>query len=140
MSDELTKWSQKMKILKLSEQAPIIGSSDHYTGAVKLTRLVQGEEPACLTCAFVAFAPGARTAWHTHPKGQLLIVSEGKGVVQEWQGEVKIIEKGDIIWTPPQVKHWHGALKEGAMSHFALQESLNGQVVNWLEKVEEPEG
>jgi quercetin dioxygenase-like cupin family protein len=104
-----------------------------------VTPLVKGEEPSCLTCAYVGFQPGARSAWHTHPKGQLLIVTDGGGLIQEWGKPVRRIVKGDVIWTPPAVKHWHGASPDTAMTHTACQEMKDGRNVDWMEKVTDEE-
>ncbi|MGY2909903.1 quercetin dioxygenase-like cupin family protein [Ewingella americana] len=100
-----------------------------------LTRPFQATEPARVGGATVTFEPGARTAWHTHPLGQTLIVTQGRGWVQKWGHEVEEIHPGDIIWIPEGVKHWHGATSETAMTHIAIAESLNGSPVEWLEKV-----
>ena len=81
------------------------------------------------------FQPGARSAWHTHPLGQILIVTDGVGWIQQWGGPVQVIRKGDVVWIPPGIKHWHGATPATAMTHIAVQESLNGVAVNWLEQV-----
>jgi len=83
----------------------------------------------------VTFQPGARSAWHTHPLGQILIVTDGVGWIQQWGGPVQVIRKGDVVWTPPGIKHWHGATPTTTMTHIAVQESLNGVAVNWLEQV-----
>ena len=83
----------------------------------------------------MTFAPGARSAWHTHPFGQILIVTEGEGWIQQWGGPIQEIRKGDVIWIPPGVKHWHGAAPTTSMTHIAIQEQLNGKAVDWLEKV-----
>ena len=96
-----------------------------------------------MTCGFsrltVSFAPGARSAWHTHPRGQLLIVTDGVGRVQQWGGAVEEIRSGDVVWTPPGVKHWHGASPTAAMTHIAIQELVDGKAVEWLEKVTDEE-
>jgi len=88
-----------------------------------------------MTCGYVMFDPSSRSAWHTHPKGQLLIIVDGLGFVQEWGKLVQRLKKGDVVWTPPGVKHWHGASLESSMTHIAIQETLNGKNVDWLEKV-----
>jgi quercetin dioxygenase-like cupin family protein len=124
-----------MKILKPESLSSNLGSADYFTGTVRIIPLVQGEEPSCMTCGCVTFDPLARSAWHTHPKGQLLIVTEGLGVIQEWSKPIQKIKKGDVIWTPPDVKHWHGASPKSSMTHMAIQEMLNGKNVEWLEKV-----
>jgi quercetin dioxygenase-like cupin family protein len=131
---------KSMRILKPSEQPASPGPQDYFTGAVRVTPLVQSEEPSCLQCASVAFQAGARSAWHSHPKGQLLIVTEGSGLIQEWGKPIERIQKGDVIWTPPDTKHWHGASPDSAMTHIAIQEALNGKVVDWMEKVNDEMG
>ena len=135
MSDE----TKVMKIIKPAAEPSNEGPSEYFTGSVRVTPLVKGEAPSCLTCASVGFQPGARSAWHTHPKGQLLIVTAGSGLIQEWGKPVRRIVTGDVIWTPPDVKHWHGASAESAMTHTACQEALNGKNVEWLEKVTDQE-
>jgi quercetin dioxygenase-like cupin family protein len=129
----------KMQIVNPQSQTSNPGPAEYFTGAVKVTPLVKGEEPSCLTCASVGFQPGARSAWHTHPKGQLLIVTEGVGLIQQWGEPIRKIQKGDVIWTPAGVKHWHGASSESAMTHTAVNESQNGKVVDWMEKVTDAE-
>jgi quercetin dioxygenase-like cupin family protein len=124
-----------MKVLTPASMPTSPGPAEYFTGSVKVTSLIQGEEPSCLQCAAVGFQPGARSAWHTHPKGQVLVVTEGAGLIQEWGKPVRKIKVGDVIWTPPNVKHWHGAAPDSAMSHTAIQESLDGKVVEWMEKV-----
>src|SRR4051794_28386543 len=91
----------ELKVIRPDSQPSNLGPRDWFTGTARITPLIQGEEPSCLQCASVAFDPGARTAWHTHPKGQLLIVTEGSGLIQEWGKPVRRIQKGDTIWTPP---------------------------------------
>ena len=135
MSDD----SKGMKIIKPAAEPSNEGPAEYFTGTVRVTPLVKGESPSCLTCASVGFQPGARSAWHTHPKGQLLIVTAGSGLIQEWGQPVRRIVTGDVIWTPPDVKHWHGASTESAMTHTACQEALNGKNVEWLEKVTDQE-
>jgi len=127
--------NEMLKILRPEKLPSNAGSNDYFTGRVKVTPLVQGEEPSCITCACVMFDTNARSAWHTHPKGQLLIVIEGLGLVQEWGQKAKCIRKGDVIWTPPNVKHWHGASDAANLTHIAIQETLNGKNVEWFEKV-----
>ncbi len=124
-----------MKILNPKSLPSNAGPADYFTGTVRITPLVQGEEPSCMTCGYVTFDPRARSAWHTHPKGQFLIVIEGTGFVQEWGKPVQRIKKGDVIWTPPDVKHWHGASPTSSLTHIAIQETLNGKNVEWMEKV-----
>lgn len=111
------------------------GQADYFTGSVRLDPLVEAPEPARVRGTHVTFEPGARTAWHTHPLGQTLIVTSGKGLAQTWGGEIREIRPGDVVWFPPGEKHWHGASPETAMSHIAIQEALHGSVADWLEQV-----
>jgi quercetin dioxygenase-like cupin family protein len=127
--------ANEMKVISPTMLPSSEGPEEYFTGVVKVTPLVQGEGPSCLQCAAVKFTPGARSAWHTHPKGQLLVVTDGSGLIQEWGKPVRKINKGDVIWTPPGVKHWHGADQKSNMTHTAIQESLDGKVVDWMEKV-----
>lgn len=113
------------------------GPAEWFTGSVRIDPLFEAPEPARVQSASVTFEPGARTAWHTHPLGQLLIVTSGLGRVQRWGGPVDEIRPGDVIWFPPGEKHWHGAASSTAMAHIAIQEALNGKVVDWLEHVSE---
>ena len=115
MSDE----TKAMKIIKPAAEPSNEGPAEYFTGTVRVTLLVKGETPSCLTCASVGFQPGARSAWHTHPKGQLLIVTAGSGLIQEWGKPVRRIVTGDVIWTPPDVKHWHGAAPESAKGRYS---------------------
>lgn len=109
---------------------------DHYfTGDVTLEPLVEAAAPARVRAASVTFAPGARTAWHTHPLGQTLIVTEGLGWAQTEGGPVEEIKPGDVVWFAPGEKHWHGASAASAMTHIAIQEALDGKAVDWLEQV-----
>ena len=111
------------------------GSADWFTGSVRIDPLFQAPEPARASGATVTFEPGARTAWHTHPLGQTLIVTFGCGWVQREGGPVEEIRPGDVVWFPPGEKHWHGATPSTAMTHIAVQEMLNGKAVEWLEHV-----
>lgn len=111
------------------------GPTDYFTGTVRLDPLFQREAPARVAGAHVTFEPGARTAWHTHPLGQTLIVTSGAGLVQREGGPIEEIRPGDVVWFPPGEKHWHGASPHVAMTHIAIQESLNGKTVEWMEKV-----
>jgi quercetin dioxygenase-like cupin family protein len=111
------------------------GPGDYFTGSVRVDPLFQAPEPARVTGSSVTFEPGARTAWHTHPLGQTLIVTSGRGWVQREGGAVEEIRPGDVVWFPPGEKHWHGATPTTAMTHIAIQERLNGKAVDWLEKV-----
>lgn len=111
------------------------GPEDWFTGAVRIDPLFQAPGPARAASAQVTFEPGARTAWHTHPLGQTLIVTAGLGWVQREGGLIEEIRPGDVVWFPPGLKHWHGASPTNAMSHIAIQETLDGKAVDWLEKV-----
>ena len=124
-----------MKIIRNASQASVSGSADYFTGNVRIDGMFQAEEPARVGGATVTFEPGARTAWHTHPLGQTLIVTQGRGWVQELGKDVQEINPGDTVWIPEGVKHWHGATAETAMTHIAIAESLNGSVVDWMERV-----
>jgi len=111
------------------------GPADYFTGSVRVDPLIETKEPARVRGAHVTFEPGARTAWHTHPLGQTLIVTSGLGWVQRQSGPVEEIRPGDVVWFEPGEKHWHGATATTAMSHIAIQEALNGSAVAWMEKV-----
>src|SRR3954452_13542316 len=111
------------------------GSSDWFTGSVRVDPLFQAPDPARAGAGQVTFEPGARTAWHTHPLGQTLIITSGLGWVQRDGGPIEEVRPGDVVWFPPGLKHWHGATPTTGMTHIAIQESLEGKNVNWLEKV-----
>ena len=111
------------------------GPAEYFTGAVRVDPLFEAPEPARARGALVTFEPGARTAWHTHPLGQALIVTSGLGWVQREGGPVEEIRPGDVVWFAPDEKHWHGATAATGMSHIAIQEALNGSPVTWMEKV-----
>jgi len=124
-----------MDIKRIGSQPSGRGPAEWFTGAVRIDPLFASNEPARAGGASVTFEPGARTAWHTHPLGQTLIVTSGCGFVQSWGGPIKIIRPGDVVWCPPGEKHCHGASPNTAMTHIAIQEELNGKVVDWMEKV-----
>ncbi len=124
-----------MDITRLGSQASGKGSDDWFTGSVRIDPLFQPNEHRRAAAAMVTFEPGARTAWHTHPLGQTLIVVSGVGWVQKDGAPVEEVHSGDIVWFAPNEKHWHGASATVAMSHMATQEQLNGKVVDWMEKV-----
>jgi len=124
-----------MQIARAGSQPSSKGPSDWFTGTVRVDPLFQAPEPARGVGATVTFEPGARTAWHTHPLGQTLIVTAGCGRVQRWGGPVEEIRPGDVIWFPPGEKHWHGASPTTAMTHIAIVEQLNGKSADWMEKV-----
>ena len=124
-----------MEIKRAGTQPSTRGPSDWFTGTVRIDPLFQAPDPALVQGASVTFEPGARTAWHTHPLGQTLIVTAGFGRVQRWAGAVEEIRPGDVVWFAPGEKHWHGASPTTAMTHIAIQEALDGKVVDWLEHV-----
>ena len=124
-----------MEIKRNGSRPSAKGPADYFTGVVRLDALVEAPEPARVRGANVTFEPGARTAWHTHPLGQTLIVTSGLGRVQRWGGPIEEIRPGDVIWFSPGEKHWHGAAPANAMTHIAIQEALNGSPVDWLEHV-----
>jgi len=128
-----------MDIKRSGSQPSGIGPADWFTGTVRVDPLFQAPDPARVSGASVTFEPGARTAWHTHPLGQTLIVTAGSGRAQRWGGPIEQIRPGDVIWIPPGEKHWHGAAATTAMTHIAIQEHLNGKVVDWMEKVSDEE-
>jgi quercetin dioxygenase-like cupin family protein len=124
-----------MDIKRSGAQPSGKGPADYFTGAVRVDPLFQAPEPARVVGAAVTFEPGARTAWHTHPLGQTLLVTFGRGWAQRDGGPVEEIRPGDVVWFPPGEKHWHGATATTAMSHIAIQEALGGKTVDWLEQV-----
>ena len=111
------------------------GPTDYFTGSVRIDTPFQAAQPARVGGAIVTFEPGARTAWHTHPLGQTLIVTAGLGWVQRVGGPIEEIHPGDVVWIPPGEKHWHGAATTTAMTHVAIAETLDGKVVDWMEQV-----
>ncbi len=124
-----------MEITRNGAQPSAEGPADWFTGTVRIDPLFQAGTPARATGASVTFEPGARTAWHTHPLGQTLVVTAGSGLVQREGGPIDEIHPGDVVWFPPGEKHWHGASPTKAMTHIAIQEQLEGKAVEWLEKV-----
>jgi quercetin dioxygenase-like cupin family protein len=124
-----------MEIKRSGSQPSAKGPADYFTGAVRIDAPFAGEDPARVGGATVTFEPGARTAWHTHPLGQTLIVTSGLGWAQREGGPVEEIRPGDIVWFAPGEKHWHGATSTTAMTHIAIAEKLNGSPVDWMEKV-----
>ena len=124
-----------MEIIKASDRTIGVGPAEWFTGSVTVERFAQAGEPARVGCANVSFSAGARTAWHTHPLGQTLIITAGHGWVQRDGGPVEPVEAGDVIVFPPDERHWHGARSDSPMTHIAIQESLNGSAVTWLEHV-----
>ena len=124
-----------MEIKKVGSQPSSRGPADWFTGTVRIDPLFQAHDPARASGASVMFEPGARTAWHTHPLGQTLIVTAGAGRVQREGGPIEEIRPGDVVQFAPNEKHWHGAAPTTAMTHIAIQETLDGKVVDWMEKV-----
>ena len=124
-----------MKIIRSGTNPSAPGPDDYFTGTVRIDPLFAAEEPGRASGAHVTFEPGARTAWHTHPAGQTLIVTFGRGRVQREGGPIEEISQGDVVWFPAGEKHWHGAQPDTAMSHIAIQESIDGSPVTWLEQV-----
>lgn len=116
-------------------QASAVGPAEFFSGAVRIDSPFKGSGGARVGGATVTFEPGARSAWHIHPLGQILIVTARVGLVQHWNGPVQVIRLGDTVWIPPGVKHWHGASARTGMSHIAIAESLDGKTADWLEKV-----
>jgi quercetin dioxygenase-like cupin family protein len=124
-----------MEIKKAGSESSTKGPNDWFTGSVRIDPLFGAPEPARVRVASVTFEPGARTAWHTHPLGQTLIVTAGLGWAQSWGDPIEEIRPGDVIWFAPGEKHWHGATSTTAMTHIAIQETFDGKVVDWMEKV-----
>jgi quercetin dioxygenase-like cupin family protein len=124
-----------MEIKRCGSRPSGKGPAEYFTGAVRVDPLFEATSPPGVSGGSVTFEPGARTAWHTHPLGQTLIVTAGLGRVQAWGGPVEEIRAGDVVWIPPGQKHWHGASPTVTMTHIAIQEALNGKVGDWLEKV-----
>jgi len=127
--------SHSIKITRSGSQQPSKGPAEHFTGSVQIEPLFFAHDPSRTSGGKVTFEPGARSAWHTHPLGQTLIVTDGTGWIQQWGGRIEEIRKGDVIWIPAGVKHWHGATPNTGMTHVAIQEQLDGKAVEWMEKV-----
>jgi quercetin dioxygenase-like cupin family protein len=124
-----------MDIKRIGSQPSTKGSTEYFTDIVRIDPLFQANDPARAVGASVTFEPGSRTALHTHPLGQTLIVTTGCGLVQRWDGPIEEIHPGDVVWFPPGEKHWHGATSTTAMTHIAIQEQLGGKTAEWMEKV-----
>ncbi len=124
-----------MELRESGSQPSATGPSETFTGSVRIDPLFQAPDPGRLLMASVTFEPGARTAWHTHPLGQTLLVTAGRGFVQSWGGPIETIRPGDVVWRPPGEKHWHGATPTTSMTHVAIVERLDGKAVDWMEKV-----
>lgn len=128
-------FADNMEIGTAETRTAVLGSADNFTGKVDISPLAPASRHTNTSAGQVTFSAGARSAWHTHPAGQTLIVTEGEGWVQEEGGRKIEIRPGDVIWTPPGVKHWHGATSSSSMSHIALTESVDGKNVDWMDKV-----
>jgi quercetin dioxygenase-like cupin family protein len=123
------------QITRAGEQASIFGAAENFTGRARVDPLFSPNETINASLAYVSFDPGARSAWHTHPAGQRLVVTAGVGLTQEWGKAVQVIRPGDTVWCPPGVKHWHGATPHSAMTHLAMSGHVDGKTVTWMEKV-----
>ena len=128
-----------MEIKRIESQPTSKGPAEWFTGSVRIQPLFEASKPPRVRGASVTFAPGARTAWHTHPRGQTLIVTSGLGWAQCEGGAIEEIRPGDVVWFAPNEKHWHGATPTNAMTHIAIQEALDGKVVDWMEHVTDKE-
>lgn len=124
-----------MEIKRAGSRPPRQAEADYFSGTVRIDPLHAASDPARAAVLSVTFEPGARTAWHTHPLGQTLVVTAGRGRVQVWEGPVEEVGPGDVVWFPPGEKHWHGATPTTAMTHIAVQEALGGRTADWMEKV-----
>ena len=127
--------SQTINITRSGSQPSTKGSVEYFTGAVRIDSRFQRSDPARVGGGIVTFEPGARTAWHTHPLGQILIVTAGSGWIQQWGGQIEEIRQGDAVWIPPGQKHWHGATATTGMTHIAIVEHLDGKTADWMDKV-----
>lgn len=123
------------QITRAGEQTPTYGSTEYFTGRVRVDPLFTPNDSIDASGAYVSFEPGARSAWHTHPAGQRLVVTSGIGLTQAWGQPVQTIRQGDVVWCPPGVKHWHGAAPGSAMTHLAVGRAVDGKTVTWMEKV-----
>lgn len=124
-----------MVVTHVGTQMSNKGPAQNFTGSVRVDPLFSAHPPGTTTGSSVTFEPGARSAWHTHPAGQILVVTAGAGRVQQWGGQAQDIRPGDVIWTPPGVKHWHGAAPTTSMTHLSILDSVNGKNADWMEKV-----
>jgi quercetin dioxygenase-like cupin family protein len=134
-ADPTPRKESNMEITRIGSQPSAKGSADWFTGSVRVDPLFPAHPPTRTSAGSVTFEPGARSAWHTHPLGQTLIITAGCGWVQQEGGPIEEVHAGDVIWFPPGVKHWHGATPNTSLTHIAIQEALDGRVVDWLEKV-----
>jgi quercetin dioxygenase-like cupin family protein len=135
VSAALAQSEQAVTVMRVGSQPSTRGPAENFTGSVRVDSRFSRSAPARVGGGVVTFEPGARTAWHTHPLGQTLFVTEGVGLVQYWGGPVQEIKPGDVVWIPPGVKHWHGATPSTGMTHLAVAEALDGKAVDWLEQV-----
>jgi quercetin dioxygenase-like cupin family protein len=128
-------WASDLQITQSGSQPSTKGSAEYFTGTVRIDPLFKANDPSRASGSYVTFEPGAHSAWHTHPFGQILIVTAGTSWVQQWGGPIEEIRQGDVVRIPPGVKHWHGATVTTSMTHIALQEQLDGKSADWMEKV-----
>jgi len=135
VASALAQTGPEVVVQRAGSQKPSVGPAQNFTGAARVDGRFQGSAPARVSGGTVTFEPGARTAWHTHPLGQTLIVTAGAGLVQHWGGAIQEIRPGDVVWIPPGVKHWHGAAPATGMTHVAISEAQDGKTVDWLEHV-----
>ena len=126
---------QALRITRAGSQPSAKGPADFFTGTVRVDPMFPATAPSRVSGGHVTFEPGARSAWHTHPVGQTLVITSGFGFVQQWGGPKQEVRTGDIVWFPPGLKHWHGASSTTAMTHIAIQEAVEGSAVDWLEHV-----
>lgn len=125
----------EQQIARAGEQASVAGPAQYFTGSVRVDPVWPADQHINASGSLVTFEPGARSAWHTHPAGQRLVVTAGVGLTQQWGKSVQVIRPGDTVWCPPGVKHWHGAAPNTAMTHLAVTGTVDGKNVNWMEKV-----
>jgi 4-carboxymuconolactone decarboxylase len=134
-----SKDAQGIVVTRGDSRAPRTGAPENFTGSVRIEPLFPAIEPSRVSGGSVTFEPGARTAWHSHPLGQMLIVTAGTGRVQRWGDVVQEIHPGDVVWIPPGQKHWHGAAPDSRMTHIAIQEARDGRNVDWMDPVTDPQ-
>ncbi|SAI24372.1 Cupin domain [Bordetella ansorpii] len=127
--------ARHQQIVRAGERPSVAGPAEYFTGRVRVDPVWPARETINASGGLVTFEPGARSAWHTHPAGQQLVVTAGVGLTQEWGKPVQVIRPGDVIWCPPGVKHWHGAAEHTAMTHLAVTGTVDGKNVTWMEKV-----
>ncbi|WP_410952736.1 cupin domain-containing protein [Pseudomonas sp. S1(2024)] len=127
--------SRQQEITRAGKQASMVGPSQFFTGAVRIDPVWPADSGISASGSFVTFEPGARSAWHTHPAGQRLVVTSGVGLTQQWGGFIQEVRPGDVVWCPPGIKHWHGAAPTTSMTHLAVTATAEGKNVHWMEKV-----